>query len=87
MKAYLAIYSHAVDVNGQCMSESLILGHYLDFRSCDIMVGFYKSSHIYVVFKLRKFLSSDLKGTEDTTFFVLCEIILSFMHVNILIIE
>ena len=40
VKADLAIYSHAVDVRGQCMSESLILGHNLDFSSCDIMVGF-----------------------------------------------
>ena len=29
------------------MSESLRLGHNLDFSSCDIMVGFHKSSHIY----------------------------------------
>ena len=36
VKADLAIYSHAVDVRGQCMSESLILGHNLDFSSCDI---------------------------------------------------
>ena len=35
-----------VDFRGQCMSESLILGHNLDFSSCDIMVGFHKSSHI-----------------------------------------
>ena len=27
------------------MSESLKLGHNLDFSSCDIMVGFHKSSH------------------------------------------
>ena len=45
VKADLAIYSHAVDVGGQCMSESLTLGHNLDFSSCDIMVGFCKSSH------------------------------------------
>ena len=38
MKADLAIYSQAVDVCGQCMSESLKLGHNLDFSSCDIMV-------------------------------------------------
>ena len=49
MKADLAIYSQAVDVRGQCMSESLKLGHNLDFSSCDIMVGFRISSHIYVV--------------------------------------
>ena len=46
MKADLAIYSQAVDVCGRCMSESLRLGHNLDFSSCDIMVGFHKSSHI-----------------------------------------
>ena len=48
MKLDLAIYSQAVDVHGRCMSESLKLGHNLDFRSCDIMFGFHKSSHIYV---------------------------------------
>ena len=49
VKADLTIYSQAVDVRGRCMSESLILGHNLDFSSCDIMVGFRKSSHnIYV---------------------------------------
>ena len=32
------------------MSESLKLGHNLDFSSCDIMVGFHKSSHIYAAF-------------------------------------
>ena len=48
VKADLAIYSQAVDVRGQCMSESLKLGHNLDFSSCDIMVGFHKSSHILV---------------------------------------
>ena len=48
VKAVLAIYNHPVDVRGQCMSESLILGHNinLDFSSCEIMVGFCKSSHI-----------------------------------------
>ena len=46
MKVNLAIYSPTVDVGGQCMSESLILGHNLDFSSCAIMVGFCKSSHI-----------------------------------------
>ena len=45
VKADLAIYSQAVDVHGRCMSESLILGHNLDFSSCDIMAGFRKSSH------------------------------------------
>ena len=47
VKADLAIYSQAVDVCGRCMSKSLKLGHNLDFSSCDIMVGFHKSSHIY----------------------------------------
>ena len=46
VKADPAIYSHAVDVRGQCMSESLILGHNLDFSSCDIMLDFCKSSHV-----------------------------------------
>ena len=46
VKADLTIYSQAVDVRGRCMSESLILGHNLDFSSCDIMVSFHKSSHI-----------------------------------------
>ena len=46
MKADLAIYSQAVDVRGWCPSESLKVGHNLDFSSCDIMVGFHKSSHI-----------------------------------------
>ena len=45
VKADLAIYSQAVDVCGRCMSESLKLGRNLDFSSCDIMVGFHKSSH------------------------------------------
>ena len=48
VKAYLAIYSYAADASGQCMRESLILGHNLDFSSCDILVGFCKSSHILV---------------------------------------
>ena len=47
VKADLAIYSQAVDVRGQCMSESLKLGHNLDFSSCDIMVSFHKSNHIF----------------------------------------
>ena len=47
VKADQAIYSQAVDVRGRCMSESLKLGHNLDFSSCDIMIGFHKSSHIY----------------------------------------
>ena len=45
VKADLAIYNHAVDVGGQCISESLTLGHNLDFSSCNIMVSFCKSSH------------------------------------------
>ena len=45
VKADLANYSHAVDACGQCMSESLILRHNLDFSTCDILVGFCKSSH------------------------------------------
>ena len=44
LKTDLAIYSHAIDVHGQFMSESLILGHNLDFSSCNIMVSFCKSS-------------------------------------------
>ena len=47
MKADLAMYSQAADVRGRCMSESIKLGHNLDFSSCDIMVSFHKSSHIY----------------------------------------
>ena len=47
VKADLAIYSQAVDVRGRCMSESLKLGHNLDFSSCDIMVGFHKSDHTH----------------------------------------
>ena len=51
VKADLVIYSHTVDVHGQCMSESLTLEHNLDFSSCAgdtvHMVGFCKSSHIY----------------------------------------
>ena len=46
MKAHLAIYSHTADASGQCMSESLILGHNLDFSFCDILVSFCKSHHI-----------------------------------------
>ena len=50
VKADQAIYSQAVDVRGRCMSESLRLGYNLDFSSCDIMVGFYKSSHIIMIY-------------------------------------
>ena len=46
MKAYPAIYYHTVDTAGQCMSESLMLGHNLDFSTCDLLVSFCKSSHI-----------------------------------------
>ena len=46
MKADLAIYSHIVDVSGQRMSVSLILGFKLDFSSCAIWDGFCKFSHI-----------------------------------------
>ena len=49
LKADLAIYSHTVDVGGQCMSESLTLGHNFDFSSCDIMVTFCKSSDIIML--------------------------------------
>ena len=56
VKADLAIYSQAVDFRGWCMSESLILGHNLDFSSCDIMVGFHKSSHICVCVFLCEYL-------------------------------
>ena len=38
MKADLAIYSHTVDAAGQCMSELLMLGHNLDFSTCDILI-------------------------------------------------
>ena len=48
VKADLAIQSHVVDASGQCMNESLILEHNLDFRSCDILVSFCKSSHIQI---------------------------------------
>ena len=39
VKADLAIYSQAVDVRGRCMSESLILGHNLDFSSWSVFVN------------------------------------------------
>ena len=52
MKADLAIYSQAVDVCGRCMSESLKLWHNLDFSSCDIMVGFHKSSLLQLTFTM-----------------------------------
>ena len=48
VKVDLAIYSHVVDASQQCMSVSITLGFKLDFSSCDILVGFCKSSHIFV---------------------------------------
>ena len=39
VKADMGIYSHRVNVLGQCMREPLIIGHNLDFSSCDIMVS------------------------------------------------
>ena len=51
VKADLAIHSHTVDASGLCMSESLMLGHNLNFSSCDILVGFCKSSHKYIQLK------------------------------------
>ena len=55
MKVDLAIYSHTVDAFGQCMSESLILGHNLAFSSCDILVGFCKSGHIYACMEVTSY--------------------------------
>ena len=52
VKADLAIYSHVVDVSGQCMSTSLTLGLNLDFSSCNNLVGFYKSIQNYVKINL-----------------------------------
>ena len=46
VKADLFIYSHVVNVSGQCTSASLALSFNLDFSSCDSLVGFYKSSQI-----------------------------------------
>ena len=48
VKGDLAICSHVVDASGQCMSESLMLAFNLNFSSCDSLVGFCKSSHIYM---------------------------------------
>ena len=62
MKADLAIYSQTVDVGGQCMSESIKLGHNLDFSSCDIMVGFHKSSHILTLCKPLFIVNVRVKG-------------------------
>ena len=49
MKVNLAIYRHVLNVSGQCMSVSLILGFKLDFNfsSCANWYDFSKSSHIY----------------------------------------
>ena len=46
VKADPAIYRHALEVSGQCMSASLILFIKLDFSSCAKWDGFCKSSHI-----------------------------------------
>ena len=48
VKADLAVYSHVVDVSGQCMSMnvSLIIGFTLDFSSCADWDGFCKYSLI-----------------------------------------
>ena len=59
VKAHLAIYSQAVDVRRRCMSVLLIiLGNNLDFSSCDVMVGFRKSSHKFI------FMSIFSRGTQ-----------------------
>ena len=47
VKADLAIYSHILDVSGQCMSVSFTLGFKLDFSSCVDWDGFCKFSHIW----------------------------------------
>ena len=39
MKADLAIYSQVLDVSGQCMSVSLMLGIILDFSSVIVPIG------------------------------------------------
>ena len=49
VKADLTIYRQVVDASEQFMSVSLTLGHNLDFSSCDILVGFCKSSHIIII--------------------------------------
>ena len=69
MKADLTIYSHAVDAPVQYMSESLILGHNLDFSSCDILVGFCKSSHISVSSCTSTFKAAmSLRSSKRTSF-------------------
>ena len=69
MKADLTIYSHAVDAPVQYMSESLILGYNLDFSSCDILVGFCKSSHISVSSRTSKFKAAmSLRSSKRTSF-------------------
>ena len=65
VKADLVIYSQEVEVGGQCMSESLTLGHNWDFSSCDIMVNFCKSSHIII---------SYIKGTPPMKSPMLCTV-------------
>ena len=49
MKADLAIHGQVVDVSGQCMSMSLILGFKLDFSSGANWDDFCKSSHIIML--------------------------------------
>ena len=39
VKADLAIYSHVLDLSGQCMSVSLMLGIKLDFSSVIVPLG------------------------------------------------
>ena len=62
MKADLAIYSHVVDAAGQCMSESLTLVHNLNFSTCDILVGFCKSSHKLTLCKPLFIVNVRVKG-------------------------
>ena len=47
-QTWLSIATYVVNASWQCMSVSLILGLNLDFSSCDILVGFCKSSHIFI---------------------------------------
>ena len=61
MKADLAIYIQVVDVSGQCISVSLILGFNLDISSCDNLVGFYKSSHIQIIPKTDHVIKTNLE--------------------------
>ena len=64
VKADLAIYSHAVDVGGQCMSASLTLRHNLDFRSCDIMVSFCKFSPKFALNALKWYTFNSILVSE-----------------------